>query len=175
MRLKFKEDKNLEVFISFDDVVNRLGGGIPNVQFAAGSEHEVVLLADHGDCIDVRWSNGGCSYNVPKALFERLANWTENHETGEQGYYYTVINPEDESETKVAIHHSKSHITVLSIPNSTVICAQQLAELGALFLALAGQEKGGVDYSSCLGLLDGYGIEPSEVLTEMLEKLDKEG
>ncbi len=68
---------------------------------------------------------------------------------------YTIIG-EDESEELLRWgYDGKDRIRLELKGQSVSIDMQQMAELGALFLALT---DGEVDWSSCSELLDGYGL-----------------
>ena len=60
---------------------------------------------------------------------------------------------------------------ILEIFNNKIsVQAQQLAELGALFLALAGKE--GIDFASCDELLDGFCLKGKVVAQALADELE---
>lgn len=72
--------------------------------------------------------------------------------------YYTIVDEKTGEEERVNIdikHDNDDQKVALNFPAVAPIGRQQLAELGWLLLALAGDN---VDHSSGLELIDGYGI-----------------
>jgi hypothetical protein len=69
--------------------------------------------------------------------------------------FYTTIDIYDNKEQRINIHTYDKDVTI-EFPSKVNISNQQLAELGHLFIALAGSYY---DEDSIGELLDGYGIE----------------
>ena len=69
-------------------------------------------------------------------------------------FKFTVVNPETQEENILEITNQEDSFLV----NGLLIDKQQLAELGSLFIALAGNE-----IDSIFDLLDGYGLQPSKI------------
>jgi hypothetical protein len=135
---------------------------------------------------DPKWSLAG---NVPWKFLsteqrqEIMAEWPfidhENHNwsraadsdfviTGEEVINFTIIDPnnvERENHLKIEVNDDKTFVV-----NGMPIDAQQLAELGTLFFALAAR-AGIDDLDSCYELLDGFNLAvPVEQLKELANK-----
>lgn len=89
---------------------------------------------------------------------------------------YTIINPEDyldgiQRETEFVVEYNDRHFKI----NNIGIDAQQLAELGILFFALANKDWN-IDFESCCELLDGFAapcpVEALKVLAKMGEEYE---
>ncbi len=89
------------------------------------------------------------------------------HEIERDGMFFTIHDPETDDETRLNIDLVDHPITGLhqeyvrqiTLGGLTLnISQQQLGELGALFIALAGQ---GCDWDSTIPLMDGFGIADS--------------
>lgn len=93
---------------------------------------------------------------------------------------YTVVAPDDSVEAILQFEYDDiggydgipaAPVTIKLFGRSISVSRQQMAELGALFLALAGTE--GIDYSSADELLDGYAIQGKEAATQLAEALSE--
>ncbi len=95
---------------------------------------------------------------------------------------FTVVDPVDQvKESRIYIDYEDigGHDGIPAKPVTVLfgngrkhitIGAQQLAELGALFLALAGSE---VDFSGADALLEGYGLKGKAAATKLAEALEE--
>ena len=97
-----------------------------------------------------------------------------------QTIHYTVLDLETKAENRLVFQYDDiggyggvpaKPVAIVVAGKEIVIEPQQLAELGALFLALAGVE--GVDFSGADALLEGFemrGKEAAEKLAAALEE-----
>lgn len=97
--------------------------------------------------------------------------------------FFTVINPFcPERQTRIHITHDDvgGYDGVLAKPvtikvgdkgEPIEIDAQQLMELGALFIAIAGVE--GIDFSSADSLLDGFDLKGKEAAKKLFEAMEE--
>jgi len=85
---------------------------------------------------------------------------------------FTIINPDSSEETPLFVEYNgidEPVILQLGGP-AVVIDSQQLAELGALFLALAGTN---VDYESADALLEGFELKGKEAAIRLSQALEE--
>lgn len=83
---------------------------------------------------------------------------------------FTVVDVVDDKDPPISIEDRNPDYVKLTVKDKTIhIQRQQLMELGALFLSLAGQD---VDFDSAYELLDGYGIPDKNLIKAIKSLLD---
>lgn len=68
MKIRFRETVELEVFNSYDEEND--APDTDNEVFSVGDEHDVDIIEDKGQSIDVQFGDGSMAFNVMKAWFE---------------------------------------------------------------------------------------------------------
>ena len=67
MKIRFKETVELEVVTNFEEDGETLDTETEVVH--TGDEHEVDVIEDKGDAIDIQFGDGSVAYNVMKEWF----------------------------------------------------------------------------------------------------------
>jgi hypothetical protein len=67
MKFKFKKDSEIEIVVGLDDDEEPI---YENEFFKAGEEHDVDLLNEHEDSIDIQFGNGDCCYGLKNNAIE---------------------------------------------------------------------------------------------------------